>query len=541
MKINFAVWCSLLFCTQLVAAQEIITRISTTAEGSETNNHSFAPSISGNGRYVVFQSDATNLVADDTNGFTDIFLYDRYTQQIKCISRNIEGKSANFKSNFPIISHDGHYVVFQSDASDLVANDTNQVRDIFIYDVTQETIKLISIDSQGIQGDGPSSFPVISTDGHYIAFHSDATNLVADDTKTYTDIFLHDRITDKTTRISVSSKGTQANNSSYGATISGDGRYIAYASDARNLVTKDTNGKADVFIYDRENATTQRISVDETGVEANNASHEPALSLDGQWLAFVSWATNLVPDDNDTNQVEDVFLRNLTTGKTTRISINEQNQEGNNASFAPRISGNNRYIVFNSEANNLTTNDENNTIDVFLYDRDTQHITNMTPFSQTFSNSSASYYPPAISDDGRFVAYESRALNLVASDLNESADIFVYDRDYCPIYEQTIQIGYIPVLHIVQDGFYRAHLILNPDNLPEQDFALETYNKVRIPLENVTNSFDPSTGILSLPCVEIFDYDGVLARKMAVELKNTESEPMTFRLINQEVTQIFEP
>lgn len=541
MKINFAVWCSLLFCTQLVAAQEIITRISTTAEGSETNNHSFAPSISGNGRYIAFQSDATNLVADDTNGFTDVFLYDRYTQQIKCVSRNIEGKSANFKSNFPIISHDGHYVVFQSDASDLVANDTNQVRDIFIYDVTQGTIKLISMDSQGMQGDGPSSFPVISADGHYIAFHSDATNLVADDTKTYTDIFLHDRITNETTRISVSSKGTQANNSSYGATISGDGRYIAYTSDARNLVTNDTNSKTDIFLYDRENATTQRISVDETGIEANNVSYEPVLSLDGQWSTFVSRATNLVPDDNDTNQVEDVFLRNLTTGKTTRISINEQGQEGDNASFAPRISGNSRYIAFNSEANNLTTDDENDTIDVFLYDSDTQHITNMTPFSQTFSNSSASYYPPAISDDGRFVAYESRALNLIASDLNESADIFVYDREYCPIYEQTIQIGYIPILHIVQDGFYRAHLILNKDNLPEQDFALKTYNKVRIPLENVTASFDPSTGILSLPCVEIFDYDGVLARKMSVELKNTESNPMTFRLTNQEVTQLFEP
>jgi len=536
MKINTVVLLSFLFCTKIIDAQEVITRINVTSKGNEANTHSFAPSISGDGRYVAFQSDATNLVTYDSNRFTDVFLHDRYTNQIKLISRNLAGKSANFKSTFPVISQEGHYVVFQSDASDLVADDINQMRDIFIYHISSEKIELVSVNSEGIQGNAPSSFPVVSSNGRYVAFESDATNLVADDTKNYVDVFVHDRETRETTRVSLSSTGKQLNSSSYGASISGDGRYVVYASDSRSVVSGDTNKVTDVFFHDRETGNNQRLSLNNEGIEGNAASHEPRISLDGQYVVFISRASNLVP--NDTNGNEDIFLRNLTTQTTTRISVNNQGQEGDNDSFAPHISGNNHYIVFNSKANNLVNDDDNNTVDVFIYDRDTQQISSVTPFSQTFSNSDASVYPPVISDDGRFVAYESRALNLTAIDLNESSDIFVYDRTYCAVYQQADQTGYVPVLIIPDIGFYRARLMFNANT---EHFELQTYNKVRLPLENVVAGFEPTSGLLSLPCVEIIDSNGILMEKLTVELTKIAENPLIFQLTNQEIVQSFKP
>lgn len=534
MKIKTITLFSLLFCAKVIDAQEIITRVSVTSEGNEANLHSFAPSISGDGRYVTFQSEATNLVADDDNGFTDIFLYDRYTNELKLISRNLAGKSANFKSNFATISQDGHYIVFQSDASDLVANDTNQVRDVFIYSIESEKIELISINNQGIQGDAPSSFPVLSADGRYVAFDSDATNLVTDDTKNYIDVFVHDRTTHETTRISVNSRGKQVNSSSYGASISGDGRYVAYVSNSRSLAANDTNKTTDIFVHDRENGSVQRISLNNEGIEGNAASYEPRISLDGQWVVFTSWASNLVPDD--TNQARDIFLYNLTTAMIERVSVNNQGKESDSASFAPHISGNNRYIVFNSEADNLVIDDDNKTIDVFIYDHNTRQINRMTPYSQTFSSGAASFYPPAISDDGRFVAYESKALNLTATDFNESSDIFVYDRDYCAIYQQATQIGYIPALMVADTQFYRAHLIFNP---AENNFKLQTYNKVRLPLENVQANFTPTTDQLSVPCVEVYDVNDVLIQQVEVELSQIGDDPLTFQLTTEKLIQSF--
>ncbi len=536
MKINTVILLSFLFCTKLIHAQEIITRVSVTSEGNEANAHSFAPSISGDGRYIAFQSDATNLITHDDNGFTDVFLYDRYTNQIKLVSHTLAGKSANFKSTFPTISQDGHYVAFQSDASDLVADDTNQMRDVFIYHIGSEIIEVVSINSEGIQGNASSSFPVVSSNGRYVTFESNATNLVADDTKNYIDIFVRDRETRETTRVSLSSTGKQVNNDSYGANISSDGRYVVYASDSHSIVSRDTNKITDVFLHDRETGNNQRLSLNNEGIEGDAASYEPRISLDGKWVVFISRASNLVL--NDTNNSEDVFLRDLTTQTTTRLSVNNQGQEGNDASFAPHISGNNRYIVFNSEANNLVNDDDNNTVDVFIYDRETQQINSVTPFSQTFSNSVASFYPPVISDDGRFVAYESRALNLIATDLNESSDIFVYDRAYCAVYQQANQTGYIPVLIIPNIGFYRARLMFNANT---EYFELQTYNKVRLPLENVAASFEPTSGLLSLPCVEVIDLNGILMEKLTVELTKIIDNPLTFQLTNQKIIQSFKP
>jgi len=165
----------------------------------------------------------------------------------------------------------------------------------------------VSVDSSGIQGNDHSTNPALSSDGRYVAFRSDATNLVAGDTNGYYDVFVHDRQTGITTRVSVGSSGIQGNDSSFPPAISADGRYVAFRSDATNLVAGDTNGDYDVFVHDRQTGITTRVSVDSSGTESNSYSDDPALSSDGRYVAFKSWATNLVA--GDTNERSDIFIR----------------------------------------------------------------------------------------------------------------------------------------------------------------------------------------------------------------------------------------
>jgi Tol biopolymer transport system component len=281
--------------------------VSVRSNGDQANGASSSPSISADGRYVVFTSDATNLVPGDTNGVGGVFVRDRSTGTTSMVSLRSDGDQSNAGGYDPSISADGRYVVFTSLATNLVPGDTNGKADVFVHDRSTGTTSRVSVRSNGDQANNRrSDEPSISADGRYVAFVSGAANLVRGDTNGKADVFVHDRQTGTTSRVSVRSNGDQVNWPSLDPSISAHGRYVAFRSGAANLVPGDTNGKADVFVHDRQTGTTRRVSVRSNGDQANGYSHAPSISADGRYVAFHSYATNLV--SSDTNGMPDVFV-----------------------------------------------------------------------------------------------------------------------------------------------------------------------------------------------------------------------------------------
>jgi archaellum component FlaF (FlaF/FlaG flagellin family) len=346
------------------------TRVSVDSNGMQANNGSYDPVISSDGRWVAFMSIATNLVPGDTNGFQDVFVHDRLTGATTRVSVDSGGTQANGLSVLPSISSDGRYVSFESAATNLVPGDTNGFRDIFVRDRVSGMTTRASLASSGAQGNGYSAYSAISADGRYVAFYSEATNLVPGDTNGFGDVFVHDMVTGTTTRVSVSSNGAQGNGGSAFPAISADGRYVAFWSHASNLVLGDTNGANDVFVHDMVNGSTTRVSVDSHGVQDNGETNadpfEPSLSFDGRYVAFTSFATNLVP--GDTNADYDVFLHDMLSGSTVRVSVDSSGTQGNGGSYYSTVSSDGRYVAFASGANNLIPGDTNGYADVFVRD-----------------------------------------------------------------------------------------------------------------------------------------------------------------------------
>lgn len=397
--------------------------VSVDSAGDQGNNTSRLPSVSGDGRYVAFQSDASNLVAGDTNSRTDIFVHDTVNGATTRVSVDSAGAEANNHSYEPSISDDGRYVAFTSFASNLVADDTNSDADIFVHDTVSDSTFRVSVDSAGAEGSGGSSEPSISGDGRYISFLSGASNLVAGDTNGVRDVFVHDTINGATTRVSVDSSGAQGNNLSLSSAISEDGRYVAFRSIASNLVTGDTNGEYDIFVHDTISGTTTRVSVDSTGTEGNRDSTDPSISGDGRYVAFRSFASNLVAGDN--NGQLDIFVHDTVSGTTSRVSVSSAGMEGNNGSALTAISEDGRYVAFVSSASTLVEDDLNSLTDIFVHDRGTGITSRVSLDSQGMESMGGASFFPSISADGRYVAFETDATNLVDNDTNGARDIVI--------------------------------------------------------------------------------------------------------------------
>jgi hypothetical protein len=401
------------------------TRVSVATGGVQANGDSTESASSADGRYIVFSSSANNLVAGDTNGTWDVFLRDRAAGVTTRVSVASGGAQGNGGSGSPGISADGRYVTFSSEASNLVAGDTNGTSDVFVRDRVTGVTTRVSVASGGAQGNEESEQSVISADGRYVAFVSRASNLVAGDVNGKRDVFLRDRVSGVTTLVSVATDGTQADNFSERLAISADGRYVAFYSVATNLVAGDTNGAMDVFVRDRVTATTTRVSVASDGTQGNADSEAPAISADGRYVAFDSGASNLVA--GDTNVTLDVFVHDRTTGDTSLVSVASDGTQADYAGQRPSISADGRYVAFDSGARNLTPGDTNQRYDVFVRDRLAGTTTAAGP---TFGSAQANddSMVTAISADGRYVTYFSGASNLVAGDTNGKADVFVHDR-----------------------------------------------------------------------------------------------------------------
>ena len=328
------------------------------------------------GRYVAFKSDASNLVSGDNNGSSDIFLHDTQTGTTTRVSVDSAGTEANDNSFRAALSADGRYVAFESIASNLVAGDNNRTWDIFLHDTQTGITTRVSVDSAGTEGNGGSYWAALSADGRYVAFESIASNLVAGDNNGVRDIFLHDTQTGITTRVSVDSAGTEGNFSSNRAALSAGGRYVAFESTARNLVAGDDNGTRDIFLHDTQTGTTTRVSVDSAGTEANGDSYFPALSADGRYVVFTSDASNLVAGDD--NGTRDIFLHDTQTGTTTRVSVDSAGTEANGDNYRAALSADGRYVAFESGASNLVAGDNNGAWDVFLHDTQTGTTTRVS-------------------------------------------------------------------------------------------------------------------------------------------------------------------
>jgi Tol biopolymer transport system component len=389
-------------------------------DGTPADQASWRPSLNADGRFVAFESQATNLGA--LNFATAIFVRDLTDGAVSRVDVSSTGETAHGEgSTVPSISADGRFVAFESHGDNLVPNDNNGVKDVFVHDRAVGTTERVSVNSSGVQALAPSYMGEVSADGRFVTFVSSAPNLVQSPTSGLAHIFVRDLELGTTELVSVNSDGWPANLPSEEPSISGDGRYVVFSSYATNLVDGDTNGYRDVFVHDRTLGTTELVSVSYNHPVAFGASFAPKLSADGRFVAFISEANDIIPTDTDT--VQDVFVRELETGATTRISTPIFGHQSFGHVFDCAISGDGRFVVFSSQAYNLVQDDTNQAVDVFAHDRTTGTTERILGTGGVELDGASS--DPAISGDGRFTAFTSSALNVVPHDNKAKEDVFI--------------------------------------------------------------------------------------------------------------------
>jgi surface antigen len=413
----------------------LVSRAGDTAAGpgAKGDGPSSNPDVSSDGRYLAFVSRASNLAPADHDSTADVFVRDTRDGTTTLVSRaSSAGAKGDRDSSNPALSGDGRYVAFVSEASNLVAGDTNAKADVFLHDMQTDTTVLVSRSSAS-SGNGDSSDPAISRDGRFVAFESAASNLVAGDTATM-DVFVRDTQADITTLVSRSSTagagaGNEIGNAeSADPDISGDGRYVTFDSRASNLDPADRDQVRDVFVRDRRSDTTTLVSraTGASGTQANSESANPAISDDGRNVGFDSAATNLDRADSDDNR--DVYERDIQANVTTLVSraTGGSGAQGNQDAFTPAISSGGRTVAFTSYATNLDPADSDTGADVFVHDSVVDTTTLVSRATGTVGLKDASDHP-AMSSDGRYVAFSSQTSKLDPADHDKVSDIFVRD------------------------------------------------------------------------------------------------------------------
>ena len=432
---------SLLLLTTAAEPQQFVTqRVSLDSGGKEAVGASLNPNLSGDGRHLGFQSTAPlDALA---SGFTDVYVRDRLNGTTTLVSSGVGGVAANSFSSDAHLSADGRFVVFASSASNLVASDTNGFDDIFlvdrdpdqngIFDEGNLDLTRVSLGAGATEPNAPCSSPTISGDGRWVCFASLATNLVGSDHNGFSDVFAWDRATGDLSLLSLDDFGQQGDGPSSLSAISSDGRYVAFESLATNLVALDGNGARDVFLRDRDpdlngifdepGATTILISVSTLGVQSNSASGAPAISGDGDSVAFQSTASNLAA--GTAGGASQVYVRLRSTNRTELVSRGFSGSPGDAASTFPAISMDGSTVAFESRATNLIPGDTNGWDDVFRVDLAGATVVRAS-VSVPGTESSLYSQRPAINADGSEIAFQSPADDLVAHDNNGSFDVFV--------------------------------------------------------------------------------------------------------------------
>lgn len=466
--------------------QGVTTLASRSSSGAQGNADSLIPSISPDGGAIAFYSGATSFgdatpdpVCIPTPNLDlcrpALYLRDRRLHRVSRMDKAPTTNPVQEYTPLPLraeritvtgsMSEGGRYVAFWSTTSTFVENDTNESYDVFVRDRVSNKVERVSVSSTGQQGNENSYEAALSIDGRYAGFASAANNLVPRDTNAVPDVFVRDRYTDKTVRVSVSSAGEQANMSrseSFPAesgsrliSMSANGRYVMFRSVASNLVPNDTNQAADVFVHDLRTRKTIRVNVSSSEAQANADTRHPVglpqwnVSDDGRYVFFNSDASNLVT--NDQNGAEDIFVRDTVRGTTHRVSVSSSGGEaefgvgdrdlgstsGNyiaNASVVPTNTAalsyaatpDGRFVVFSSDSTDLVPRDTNETTDIFLRDLATG-TTTLVSLASNGGQGNGPSNDPILSADGRFVAFDSESSNLVPGDANGYDDVFVLE------------------------------------------------------------------------------------------------------------------
>ncbi len=400
-------------------------RVSVSDAGRQADDDSYSASISGDGRYVAFYSEATNLVANDSNAASDVFVRDRSGGRTERVSVDSAGGQANGASARPSISRNGQRVAFESDAADLVAGDNNGDADVFVRDRGDDETTRVSVSLVGGNPNNHSGGASISRNGRFVAFESYATNLVAGDTNGVADVFVRDLESGTTARVSLRSNGAQGDTASYDPAISGSGRYVVFESEATNLVRGDVNGDSDIFVHDRRTGRTRRASIRSDGRAVNGDSSDPAISGNGSRVAFVSVSSHLV--GRDTNRVSDVFVRDLRAKTTRRVTVSTSDEQANGWSYSPAISADGRHVAFESYGAMLVSGSIVGVGNIFVRDLVAEK-TRLVSVGDDGSMADDDLRSPSLSTDGRFVAFDGFATNLVRNDRNGARDVFVRRR-----------------------------------------------------------------------------------------------------------------
>lgn len=387
------------------------------------HGHGRRPSVSDDGMLVAFESSSPNLVPNDTNVRTDIFVWDRGDESLRRVSVDGMGAQASGNSEAPVISGDGRYVAFQSDATDLVDGDTNAKTDIFVFDLMDDSIERVSLDSMGAQGNHDSEEPSISADGRYVVFES---HRLTPDDNGFWQIYRRDRTLNATILASQSDDDQDVFADHHRGEVSADGRYVTYETDASTEVVGDTNNEVDIFLRDLQLQTTERVSLAPGGAQANGPSSKSDISGSGERVVFLTRATNLVEiPDQYPYWIPVVFDPGIGNRDDIRITASPAGNLGNGNSEYLNFSGDGRYVAFSSQADNLVAGDTNGVADIFVRDRQNQSIERVS-IGVGGTQADEKCLNPDISADGRFVVFESSADSFTPSG---SVQIYLYDRD----------------------------------------------------------------------------------------------------------------
>lgn len=463
-----------------------------TVLAEEANDPSDNPSLSADGRFVAFDSRATNLVPSKTTEHREVYVRDRQTgatERVSVPSAELPavGDEANGSSSAPAISGDGRFVAFLSEATNLVAEDTNLLRDVFVHDRETGATERVSVSSDGAESDEhATSRLAISADGRFVAWTSRATSLVGNaDERITADVYLHDRQTAETTRVSQLADGTRPMaggfvgflfSSAESPSLSADGRFVAFTSGAP-FVTDKTHIRRDAFVLDRQTGGIERVSVSSAGEQTAPATtrsdvRDPSISADGGVVAFSSGASNLV--EGKTSIRRDVFVHDRALGETSRVSVTSAGGEASAESHNPSISADGRTVAFESLAINLVPGKTTTARDVFVHDLDSGETVRVSvgPDGQEADNFSSQ---ATIASSGRMVGFVSPATNLVADDTNGDRDVFVHDLDAvpCPSGERpngvisgrvrdTVEPNAGPAAGLVRDVNCEAIVVIEP-------------------------------------------------------------------------------
>jgi hypothetical protein len=400
-----------------VGQRPILVSVNNERVGGDDETYYTSPGDSG------MSADGRYIVANDHNNNTDVFVRDLVAGTTTLVSVNRDGTgTGNSGSDFPSISADGRYIAFKSFASDLVANDQNRTFDVFVRDMVTGTTTLVSVNllGTGSGNNASDAIPVISANGRFVVFESSANNLVANDNNRQQDLFIRDLQTKTTSLVSSNAAGNGGGNgATYRAIISDKGQFVFFLSFASNLVMNDHNGVQDIFMRNMRTGITSLVSINSAGTGSGNGVsssddfHPPVISPDGRFVAFSSVASDLVT--NDTNgEIQDVFVRDMISGKTSLVSVNNTGRgSGNDYSVVTSISPDGRHIAFHGGASDLVTNDTNQTTDAFLRDMGTEVTRLVSVNSAGTASGNRASYEARVSADGKMVVFQSSATDIV--------------------------------------------------------------------------------------------------------------------------------